>query len=323
MRTIVEELRPLAPGGLMLLSDAESAGVDPRAMRRATDRGELTRIRRGVYVITRDWNSLGAAEQHRTRVRATALALGGDRVFSHQSAAAIHRLPLLGSWPERVHETRPRESGGRSTPAVISHSGERDPAVRVDGLRVTSVPRTLLDLAATTSFPSSVVTMDAALHVDPKSGLSAATALDIEREIDRRGDSRGVGAGLRGFSFANGLSDTPGESLSRVRIHQLGFPAPELQCVFRDSQGRMIVDFWWREWNLIGEFDGLLKYHRALQLSGLSVADVVIAEKRREDRLRATETRPGVVRWIWDDALRGQPLAVLLREAGLPQTIRR
>jgi very-short-patch-repair endonuclease len=41
------------------------------------------------------------------------------------------------------------------------------------------------------------------------------------------------------------------------------------------------VDFFWEEQATVGEFDGRLKY------TGQPNADVLYAEKRREDRLRA------------------------------------
>ncbi len=320
MPTITDELRPLSIDGILLLSDACSAGFDPRALRRAAERGEFTRIRRGVYAITAGWIVLSPRDRHRLRVIAADLGLGAGRVFSHQSAAALHRLPILGDWPERVHETRPRATGGRSTAGVISHDGPRDPSGLVDGIRVTTLPRTLLDLASVSTFASGVVSMDAALHAGRSSGESVVSLFELWQELERRGTARGTAAGRNVLEFGDGLADTPGESLSRVRIHQLGFPAPELQIVFRDSLGRMIVDFWWRDYDLVGEFDGLIKYHRAEYLAGKSIEDVVIEEKRREDRLR--RVGPRVARWTWDDALRGLPLAQILMDAGLPRVRR-
>lgn len=319
MTTLIDTLRPLAERGLILPVHAARAGVDPRALRRAVDAGELTRVRRGVFAVSAEWNGLTPAARHRALVEGTNLALRGDRIFSHYSAAAMHRLPILGPWPSRVEEVRPRRTGGRSTAGVVKHDGPVEPSQIVQGVRVTSVPRTLLDLASTATFLSIVVSVDAALHIDKRTRSSMVTVTDLQRELDGRAASPGHAARARVVTFGNGSSDSPGESLSRGMMHQLGFPAPELQCVFRDRQGRMIVDFWWPEWNLIGEFDGLVKYNRASQFSSQSAVDVVIAEKRREDRLRATASRPRVARWVWDEALRGQPLAAILRDAGLPQ----
>ena len=48
----------------------------------------------------------------------------------------------------------------------------------------------------------------------------------------------------------------------------------------------------------------------------MTTAQIVIAEKVREDRIRATG--PGFARWEWDYPANPQRLYQLLHEAGLP-----
>ncbi len=109
--------------------------------------------------------------------------------------------------------------------------------------------------------------------------------------------------------------------MSRVLIMELGFPVPELQQEFRDRRGLIgFADFWWPRANLIGEFDGVAKYVRDEFTRGQSVADMVIREKNRENRLRALGH--GVVRWDWETASNPARLREQLRAAGLP-SIRR
>ena len=48
-----------------------------------------------------------------------------------------------------------------------------------------------------------------------------------------------IGGVQRVLDFADGLSGTPGESLSRAHLHTLGFPAPEPQHEVRDDQDRV------------------------------------------------------------------------------------
>jgi hypothetical protein len=66
------------------------------------------------------------------------------------------------------------------------------------------------------------------------------------------------------------------------------------------SGGRILgtADFGWPQHGVAGEFDGFAKYGRSRR-SGRSPADVVFAEKRREDAMR-TVLR-GFVRWVWDE----------------------
>jgi len=80
----------------------------------------------------------------------------------------------------------------------------------------------------------------------------------------------------------------------------LGLPRPILQHDFFDKHGRMTVDFWWPEFRLIGEFDGAAKYLREEYSGEKSIAERLLDEKAREDRLRALDTT--VVRWGWAEA---------------------
>ncbi|PSS46007.1 hypothetical protein C6401_02060 [Arthrobacter woluwensis] len=121
------------------------------------------------------------------------------------------------------------------------------------------------------------------------------------------------------LAFADGGAMLPGESLSRVLMHRLAFPRPVLQQEFRDRAGLIgYGDFWWKPWRVVGEFDGTAKYLKSEYLAGRTPSEVVVAEKRREDRLRRLGLK--VVRWTWADLTSPGSLAGLLREAGLPVT---
>lgn len=111
-------------------------------------------------------------------------------------------------------------------------------------------------------------------------------------------------------------AESPGESLSRVRMAEAGLAPPVLQHVLVDSRGVVArVDFWWPACRVVGEFDGRVKY-RADGADGPSdPAEVVWREKLREDRIRATGVT--VVRWTWDDAWSGTPMTARLRAAGV------
>ena len=119
----------------------------------------------------------------------------------------------------------------------------------------------------------------------------------------------------------DGRSESVGESRSRVLIHRLGFPAPDLQRVIVDEQGRRIgrVDFLFENESTIGEFDGLGKYRREDQRKGESAEEVVIREKLREDELRSTGK--AVARWTWEHLDTPDEIALRLRRAfGLGRT---
>jgi hypothetical protein len=147
-----------------------------------------------------------------------------------------------------------------------------------------------------------------------------ATLVALRRVLDEVAPVRGRPRVERVLDFADGRSESVGESLSRVRIHELGFPKPELQRRLRDRWGLIgFGDFAWDD--LIGEFDGLVKYTDRDMLRGRSPSAVVVQEKRREDRVRATGHR--VTRWVWADIMPGGRLGQMLLDSGLRPERRR
>ena len=272
--------------------------------------GRWSRLRRGSFVTT-SAEPLSPEDRHVLRAREAMRRLHPMTVVSDQSAVLLHRLPLWGASLAEVHVTRPDRQNSRRRAEVRSHCrrlAAQDVTV-VAETRVTTVERTLLDLACLAGFESAVCSMDAALRL----GVVSRESLDAA--LMRL--SRGVGRGhaRRAAAFADGASESVGESRLRVAMHELGFPAPLLQHTFRDRSGRIVgrVDFWCPAWRTIVEFDGLVKYRGTM---GHPV-EVLVAEKRREDALRAL-TGARVVRVVWSDladrralerALRGDPLS--------------
>jgi hypothetical protein len=255
-------------------------------------------------------------------VRAAARELGPDAVVSHASAAVLHGLPIWRTPLNQVHVTKNRSSGGRRSPRVHLHVASLAPGdvVELAGIRVTSVLRTLADLARSAPFEQGVVVLDAALAgglVDPEQ------LPDALHRVRRR---RGVSLARRVAAFADGRSESVGESRSRVAIARAGLPPPVPQWEVRDDTGRLVgrVDFGWPEQGVVGEFDGRVKYGRT-DWSGYDSAgrgrpqadrdpgEAVYREKRREDELRAQ--RLTVVRWAWADLERFEPVAARLGRA--------
>ncbi|WP_375424270.1 hypothetical protein [uncultured Friedmanniella sp.] len=122
----------------------------------------------------------------------------------------------------------------------------------------------------------------------------------------------GVAAARRVVAFADPRSESPGESHSRVVLHAIGLPPSSLQYEVSDPSGRVVArcDFGWEEHRTVGEFDGVVKYGRLLS-PGQTAADVVYAEKRREDAVRDLDLR--MVPWGWHDLQRERVLAARLR----------
>lgn len=132
--------------------------------------------------------------------------------------------------------------------------------------------------------------------------MGLTTRAELREHLQRARDRNRPGrtAAERVIDFVDGRSDSPGESRSRVAIDRGGLPKPELQAAVHDDAGEFVarVDFLFASLGVVGEFDGMVKYQKELRGS-LSPEEVVIAEKLREDKLRALGWV--VVRWTWAD----------------------
>jgi hypothetical protein len=166
----------------------------------------------------------------------------------------------------------------------------------IDGVPVTSLARTVLDLCRTVPIEQAVAAGDRALAF----GLVRAV---LEEHLSQMARWSGTRQARRAVTLLDPRSESAGESVSRVRLHEDGLPAPELQQDIHDEDGQFVarVDFCWQKQRTIGEFDGKIKYGRMLK-SGQSIEDVLFAEKRREDALRDLGWQ--IVRWLWADLYR-------------------
>ena len=270
--------------------------------------GELKRIRRGAYEPPPE-GELDHRELHRRLIAATIRQTPVEAVLSHMSAAVLHGLPIWPSHLARVHLTRDQRGGGkirRYTHLHVAPLPELDVGM-IDGFRVTTAARTVLDLLRCLPMEKGVPIGDAAL----RAGLSLEQLAEVAGHCI---GWRGMAQARRSLAFLDGRSESVGESSSRVVIHRLGLPAPTPQFEVFSEQGLLVgrADFGWEELRTLGEYDGKTKYGELLK-PGLSTADVLYAEKQREDALRDLGWQ--VVRWIWADLSRPQELKARLERA--------
>jgi very-short-patch-repair endonuclease len=114
-------------------------GFSPAMIKRRLARSGLHRLHAGVYA----WGHSSIAFE--ARWMAATLAFGPDAVLSHRSAGQLWGLvPRSEIRPE---VTRPRHARGRPHLVVHQAALQPDEVVRRWGIPVTSVPRTMLDLA--------------------------------------------------------------------------------------------------------------------------------------------------------------------------------
>jgi hypothetical protein len=155
----------LARNGLIIVDQVRPFVSDQRMLRRARERGELVRLRRGVYVDRAEWDATGGREQHILRIRAALTAAQRPVVFAGMSAAALWGMPIEGPWPLDVTILDEWRGGGRSEPGVRRTAAGFITAqvVELMGIRVTNLARTALDVARRYPFAEAVGSVDWAL----------------------------------------------------------------------------------------------------------------------------------------------------------------
>lgn len=283
-------------GAVVSRQQALNAGYTSDDIRDLRQRKVWTSIRRGVYVETDRLNAMTDIDRHSALVYATTLNLARPAVVSHASAAVIRGLPTWGINLDEVHVSRADIHSGRREAGVHHHIGELpDNEIEVvDGLRVTSPARTVLDIARTAKFEPALCIADAAFHEEPDAHELARKRLEEIR------DWKGASTAGSVVAAADGRSESVGESRTRILIQRVGLPAPELQVEIFNDLGTLVgrCDFGWKELCTLGEFDGKVKYSQYLR-PGEEPADVVWREKQREDRLRALGFE--IVRIVWAD----------------------
>ncbi|MEO5652527.1 MAG: type IV toxin-antitoxin system AbiEi family antitoxin domain-containing protein [Marmoricola sp.] len=305
----MEPLFSLHPNGLFLRREALDFGVDDRELRAARRGGVITRIRHGAYVDSSAWNHLDAVDQYRVRGQAVLLSHHGNVALSHSSGAAEHGLRLWDVDTSLVHVTRLDGGPGGRQGDIVYHVDTCSPAdvMSKNELPVLGPQRCALGAAALGSVESGLVLLDSVLDL----GLGSEASLwATYAEMARWPGARRLQVIVR---LAQPGAQSVGESRSRYLCWVQHLPRPELQFEVYDDNGDLvgITDFAWPEHELLGEFDGKVKYGRLLR-PGEEPSDVVFREKVREDRLREVLGWT-MVRLVWSDLHHPQETATRIR----------
>jgi hypothetical protein len=262
-------------------------GITPPLLRSLVRSGDLIRLRQGVYATRRaaDWADGDPVRAHVLRVMAAKATAGRDAVASYHSAALLHHLSLLTAPPTgTVTLTLPRK-WNRAKPAdVVFHASElpKEHVTRLYNLPLTTVARTVADLARTLPFTDAVVVADSALNQEK------ATKPELLQALDQQGKGwPGVRQARRAIEFADERAESPLESAARVVFAEAGLEPPELQVTIHGERERerehqhepfsALVDFFWRERKVIAEADGLVTYNDRKDL---------LNERERDHQLR-------------------------------------
>jgi hypothetical protein len=235
--------------GLVRRSDAARVGVSSRELDGLLAAGVLVPVHPGVH-------RHAAAPYDRTaRLLAAVWAAGRLTVASHRSAAWLWELRDVPRWrPEVTVAGRTRRTVTRVTVHRTDRLEPQDLTV-VNGIPVTTVPRTLLDLGGVTEHPVvRQATQDAVIR-----GLVAPEdLLCVLERVGRRG-RRGTAA-LR-EAVETSFLDKRLESRLEQELFELilrcEVPAPMPQFELRCVDGRQVrLDFAWPAQQVAVEADG-------------------------------------------------------------------
>ena len=248
--------------GVATLQQLASAGTSRTQVRRLVKAGRLLAVRRGVYTSAERAASSAADKRraHALQVAAVLASCDFPAVASHRSAALIHGLDLIGKQDaETVTVTRsPRSRGSRSLRAGVSIHAAGLPVrhlVLGDGIGLTSVARTVVDLARTCTFREGVMIADSALRT------GKTTVPEITAVISDCARWPGVRRARAVSAFSDHRAESALESIGRVVFREYRLPAPELQVWVGGDLGVVgRADYFWPRYGTIAEADGAIKY---------------------------------------------------------------
>ena len=239
--------------------------------------------------------------------------VAAEAVVSHDSAALLHKTWLPGRPKGLVHVTVPGQAERWAAGLRVHSSCLPDEFVTtIDGIRVTTLARTAMDLARGRSLPWALVAIDGAcrrlIELERPGASRELRERNVPHELvaharDQLEDAFAVTWSWPGtrtvrqaLDLADPRSESPLESWSRGWILLSGLPQPATAGPVSGASGRRYWgDFVWAAERVIGESDGLGKY-------GTNEAEVrarLRMERERQGDLEAAGWR--FVRWTYGE----------------------
>lgn len=280
-------------------------GLPAHAVDTLVRAGRLVPVLRGVYQI-------GPLQLPRGPETSALLAAGSGTRLSHRSAARLHALAGPERCADAVKKEQPHSRNATEPNVEVSVPRKRrrriegvrihrvrdlreDEVMVLDGLRITTPARTLLDLAEVLTERE----VEQAYATALRRGL--VTSETMRAMVERHPDHRGAPLWRRLLAEAAEPAFTRSEAEEKLLgiARGAGLPRPETNAYLLGHE----VDFLWRAARLVVEVDGYA-YHGSRH----SFA----ADRRRDAELAAGGYR--VLRFTWSD-LTEQRLATVARLA--------
>jgi predicted transcriptional regulator of viral defense system len=291
---IVDDLAA-AQHGMVTRQQLLAAGLTARMVSRWLAAGRLRLVHRGVYQVGPVTSPLGPEQ-------AALLACGKHAVLSHWTAARLAGLPCREEEIEEgIHVTVPRSGRRKRRGIRVYRSGCLHPGEvgRLQGLALTTVARTLLDLA------------EPLCHSGRQRRLEQMVAVALDRRLTTEAELLAVVArhaavrGARLLKEVLGIPGGPGLTLSDPEeeldafLAQTDLPQPALNA----WAGRFMVDALWAPERFIVEVDGFAAHSSRTSFEKDRERDAVLA------------TAGYTVMRVTAKALRTKPLKTVARIA--------
>ncbi|WP_404496516.1 DUF559 domain-containing protein [Arthrobacter sp. GAS37] len=240
--------------GPFTLAQAQARGVPRDRLLRA----DVERVSRSLYrPIGWDFNLESAA-------RALSAATSGAWI-SHVTAARL-RCSCLPPWladSTELHLSKPRSVPGARRKGVIGHRviAAENEVESVDGIRISTRPRTWLDMARLLPLNDLVCMGDELIRV-PRQALEGrdtpfATLEELRALVERHPNLQGVVRARQALELMRVGADSAPESLLRLAMLDAGIPEPELQLKLRsDDPFSPSADLGFRQRRVAIQYDG-------------------------------------------------------------------
>lgn len=256
-------------------ADLRAQGLtSTRQINDALRHGSLIRLERGRYLDKKP-----TQQQEQLLLRRDA----GD-ALALESAALLHGLEVAATPRElllaRAGTNRVYARGRRRI--YVGRLPESH-LTEIDGTPVTSVARTIVDIARMRSTEDALIPWESALWQARTSPRDDGLGQRVDEVLEDLRGFKGIDRARFLHRFAGPWSQSPMESLSRLAMVGLGMPLPIQQFEVLDSHGLFLgfTDFAWPDLGVLGEYDGLDKYER-LARPGETAHDVVLRERVRQ-----------------------------------------
>jgi hypothetical protein len=250
-------------------------GIGDRAIEHRIECGRLHKVHQGVYAVGH------VVLSKEGRWMAAVLAAGSHSVLSHRAGAAHYGI--RPSDRSRIDVTVPTRRHSRSGIQIHESALPPDEITNHRGIPITTVPRTLLDLAAV------LPRRDVERAINEAEVLQLFDALSLQDMVTRHRGRPGVPT-IRSILEKDLICATITRRELEHRFQSFlsdtGLPRPEVNAMLEISGQRFEVDCLWRARRLAVELDGRATHgtraaferdrvrDRALQAAGWRVARI-------------------------------------------------